>query len=292
MQKLCYRAVLEQNRELLLRGAGGGGAVSWSNISMLLRHCCNHPWLIKPVEEEALVALEGERSRRPPKTVREKTDPAYWRQVEKELEAADSARYVSRLVGSSGKLVLLDKLLPKLKADGHRVLLFSQFTKLLDLLEDFIDYRGWGYERIDGSVQGKERQASIDRFNDVDSKSFIFMLSTRAGGVGINLTAADTVVMFDADWNPQNDIQAMARCHRIGQTKPVRVYKLCTKGTYEMAMLSAANAKLGLEHAVMRSGDLGQQQLTATGFAKVPERTSAERAGQIESLLRRGAQAR
>ena len=162
-----------------------------------------------------------------------------------------------------------------------------------------------------------QQQASIDRFNDVNSKSFIFMLSTRAGGVGINLTAADTVVMFDADWNPQNDIQAMARCHRIGQTKPVRVYKLCTKGTYEMAMLSAANAKLGLEHAVMRSGDLGQQQLTATGFAKarrhssccchavvaalllyrpstwqVPERTSAERAGQIESLLRRGAQAR
>ena len=125
--------------------------------------------------------------------------------------------------------MLLDKLLPKLKADGHRVLIFSQFTKVLDLIEDLIEARGWGYERLDGTVLGSLRQASIDRFSDPTSASFLFLLSTRAGGVGINLTAADTVIIYDSDWNPQNDIQAMARCHRIGQTKVVQVYKLCTK---------------------------------------------------------------
>ena len=169
---------------------------------------------------------------------------------------------------SSGKFVLLRKLLPKLKADGHRVLIFSQFTKVLDLMSDILETEGWRFERLDGSVSGTERQRAIDRFSDKNSDSFIFILSTRAGGVGINLTAADTVIVFDPDWNPQNDVQAMARVHRIGQTKTVQIYKLCTKGTYENHMLKLANQKLGLEHAVMRTGEHTNRELTATGFAK------------------------
>jgi len=171
-------------------------------------------------------------------------------------------------VQSSGKFVLLRKLLPKLKADGHRVLIFSQFTKVLDLMSDILETEGWRFERLDGSVSGTERQRAIDRFSDKNSDSFIFILSTRAGGVGINLTAADTVIVFDPDWNPQNDVQAMARVHRIGQTKTVQIYKLCTKGTYENHMLKLANQKLGLEHAVMRTGEHTNRELTATGFAK------------------------
>ena len=164
---------------------------------------------------------------------------------------------------------------------------------LLHVLEDFLRLRGFGYERLDGTITGDKRQNAIDRFCANDSKAFVFLLGTRAGGVGINLTAADTVIMHDIDWNPQNDIQAMARCHRIGQTKPVQVYKLCTKGTYETAMLQNSNQKLGLEHAVMRQGDHGEKALTATGFGrqeKPDEATAKQKGEQIEALLRSGAQ--
>ena len=96
-------------------------------------------------------------------------------------------------------------------SDGPTVgCVFSQFTKLLDLIEDLVDHRGWGYERLDGTVTGVTRQKAIDRFSDPASDSFIFLLTTRAGGVGINLTSADTVIIYDSDWNPQNDVQAMA----------------------------------------------------------------------------------
>ena len=128
MQKLCYKAVLERNRELLLAGAGSEVAQgpAFNNVSMMLRHCCNHPWLIPDVETGALEQLEKESEKRGPRTPRERTDPEFWqRQVEANREK-DRARYTERLVGSSGKLVLLDKLLPKLKSDGHRVLMFSQ----------------------------------------------------------------------------------------------------------------------------------------------------------------------
>jgi len=297
LQKLCYRACLEQNRALLLRGVGAvnAGAVSFNNVSMMLRHCCNHPWLIREIEQSALVQLASESSMREPATLAEHNDVDLWRRTRAKLEAEDEARYVDRLVQTSGKLVLLDKLLPKLKADGHRVLLFSQFTKMLDLIEDLVRGRRWSYERLDGAVTGRERQAAIDRFSDPASESFIFMITTRAGGVGINLTAADTIVMFDPDWNPQNDLQAMARCHRIGQTKPVHVFRLCTKDTYEMHMLATANTKLGLEHAVMRTSGSGyaEKAMTATGFGRserLGDSAAKDRAAEIERLLRSGAQ--
>lgn len=297
LQKLCYRACLEQNRTLLLHGVGAAnaGTMSFNNVSMMLRHCCNHPWLIREIEQSALSQLAAESSMRTPATLAEHNDAELWSATRARLEDEDEARYRDRLVQSSGKLVLLDKLLPKLKADGHRVLLFSQFTKMLDLIEDLVQGRGWGYERLDGAVTGRERQAAIDRFSDPASESFIFIITTRAGGVGINLTAADTIVMFDPDWNPQNDLQAMARCHRIGQTKPVQVFRLCTKDTYEMHMLATANTKLGLEHAVMRTSGSGyaEKAMTATGFgrsARLGDLAAKDRASQIERLLRSGAQ--
>jgi SNF2 family DNA or RNA helicase len=112
-------------------------------------------------------------------------------------------QYMRKTIEASGKLVLLSKLLPKLKADGHRVLIFSQMINILDIIQEYLEYSSWTYERLDGAVRGTEREAAIDRFCRPDSNRFAFLLSTRAGGVGINLTAADTVIIFDSDWNPQ-----------------------------------------------------------------------------------------
>ena len=138
---------------------------------------------------------------------------------------SDPESIYQMLIKSSGKLVLIDKLLPKLISGGHKVLIFSQMVRVLDILEDYLNFRKFVYERIDGGVRGNDRQAAIDRFCKKGSDRNVFLLCTRAGGVGINLTAADTVIIFDSDWNPQNDIQAQARCHRIGQTQMVKVYR-------------------------------------------------------------------
>lgn len=178
---------------------------------------------------------------------------------------------------SSGKMILLDKLLPKLRQEGHKVLIFSQMVKMLDLISEYCEFRSFRYERLDGRVRGTERQKAIDRF-EREPDSFVFLLSTRAGGVGINLTAADICIIFDSDWNPQNDIQAQARCHRIGQTKDVRIYRLITSRSFEQEMFDRASKKLGLEQAVLgtfeKDGDDGKP-------------TQEE----MEQLLKRGAYA-
>ena len=154
------------------------------------------------------------------------------------------------LVTSSGKLMLLDQLLTKLKRDGHRVLIFSQMVKMLDILGDYLDYRGHEYQRLDGTIAAGPRRIAIDHFNAPESTDFCFLLSTRAGGLGINLMTADTVIIFDSDWNPQADLQAMARAHRIGQTKPVSVYRLVSKETIEEEILERARNKtdVGISH--------------------------------------------
>jgi SWI/SNF-related matrix-associated actin-dependent regulator of chromatin subfamily A member 5 len=128
-----------------------------------------------------------------------------------------------------GKMAVLDKLLPKLKANGSRVLIFSQMTRLLDILEDYLVYRGYEYCRIDGSTSSEDRENSMEDFNKEGSTKFVFLLSTRAGGLGINLATADTVVLYDSDWNPQADLQAQDRAHRIGQKKPVNIYRFVTE---------------------------------------------------------------
>lgn len=158
------------------------------------------------------------------------------------------------LVAASGKLLLLDRLLPVLLEKNHKVLIFSQFKTTLDILETYLqDLRSYLTCRIDGSIPHEDRQAQIEAFNaDPDYK--IFLLSTRAGGQGINLTAADTVILYDSDWNPQQDLQAMDRAHRIGQTRPVVIYRLATKGTVEEVLLEKAGKKRKLEKLVIRGG--------------------------------------
>lgn len=151
-------------------------------------------------------------------------------------------------------MLLLDRLLPKLFREGHKVLLFSQFTTQLDILEDYSrELRGWKVCRIDGSVQQESRRQQIKDFN-TDPSYNLFLLSTRAGGQGINLASADTVILFDSDFNPQQDLQAQDRCHRIGQTRPVIVYRLATRGTVEESLLLSADAKRRLEKLVIRKG--------------------------------------
>lgn len=154
--------------------------------------------------------------------------------------------------------------------------------RCLNILEDYINAKKYKYERIDGSVRGDVRQAAIDRFQK-DTEKFVMLLSTRAGGVGINLTVADTVIIFDSDWNPQNDIQAQSRCHRIGQTKSVKVYRLITRGTYEQEMFQTASKKLGLDRAILQrqgsGGDASSSSANPSSLSKA----------EVEKLLKRGA---
>ena len=199
---------------------------------------------------------------------------------------ADHEAQMMCMIQSSGKLVLVDKLLKKLREGGHKVLIFSQMTRCLDILSDFLRWRGYPCERIDGAVKGEERQAAIDRYCDPNSNSFVFLLCTKAGGVGINLTAADTVVIFDSDWNPQNDLQAQARCHRIGQTKSVKIYRLITRNTYEREMFDRAGMKLGLDKAILQK--MGPE---SSGLEDLSESTSTPQMSktQVEDLLKKGA---
>ncbi|XP_030629653.1 chromodomain-helicase-DNA-binding protein 8 [Chanos chanos] len=260
VQKKYYRAILERNFSFLSMGASQNSNVpNLLNTMMELRKCCNHPYLITGAEEKIVAEL------------REVYDPT----------APDF--HLQALVRSAGKLVLLDKLLPRLKAGGHKVLIFSQMVRCLDILEDYLIHKRYLYERIDGRVRGNLRQAAIDRFSKPDSDRFVFLLCTRAGGLGINLTAADTCVIFDSDWNPQNDLQAQARCHRIGQSKAVKVYRLITRNSYEREMLDKASLKLGLDRAVLQSMS-GNKESNVNGIQQFSKK-------EIEDLLRKGAYA-
>ncbi|KAH9622511.1 hypothetical protein KSS87_005655 [Heliosperma pusillum] len=167
---------------------------------------------------------------------------------------------VEEIVGQCGKFQLLDRLLTKLFARKHKVLIFSQWTKVLDIIEYYFSEKGFKVCRIDGSVKLDDRRRQIQEFNDINSDFRIFLLSTRAGGLGINLTAADTCILYDSDWNPQMDLQAMDRCHRIGQTKPVHVYRLATAQSVEGRMLRRAFSKLKLEHVVIGRGQFKQER--------------------------------
>ncbi|XP_055016435.1 chromodomain-helicase-DNA-binding protein 5 [Boleophthalmus pectinirostris] len=222
MQKKYYKFILTRNFEAL-NSKGGGNQVSLLNIMMDLKKCCNHPYLFPVAAGEAPVLPNG---------------------------SYDG----NLLVKSSGKLTLLQKMLKKLKDEGHRVLIFSQMTKMLDLLEDFLEYEGYKYERIDGAITGGLRQEAIDRFNAPGAQQFCFLLSTRAGGLGINLASADTVIIYDSDWNPHNDIQAFSRAHRIGQNKKVMIYRFVTRGSVEERITQVAKRKMMLTHLVVRPG--------------------------------------
>uniref|UniRef100_A0A8C0IH60 Chromodomain helicase DNA binding protein 6 n=1 Tax=Bubo bubo TaxID=30461 RepID=A0A8C0IH60_BUBBB len=255
IQKKYYRAILEKNFSFLSKGANQHNMPNLINTMMELRKCCNHPYLINGAEEKI---LEDFRKTHSP-------------------EAPDFQ--LQAMIQAAGKLVLIDKLLPKLIAGGHKVLIFSQMVRCLDILEDYLIQRRYTYERIDGRVRGNLRQAAIDRFCKPDSDRFVFLLCRRAGGLGINLTAADTCIIFDSDWNPQNDLQAQARCHRIGQSKAVKVYRLITRNSYEREMFDKASLKLGLDKAVL-------QDINRKGSTNGVQQLSKM---EVEDLLRKGA---
>nr|KAF6436433.1 SWI/SNF related, matrix associated, actin dependent regulator of chromatin, subfamily a, member 1 [Rousettus aegyptiacus] len=223
MQREWYTKILMKDIDVL-NSAGKMDKMRLLNILMQLRKCCNHPYLFDGAEPG------------PPYTTDE------------------------HIVSNSGKMVVLDKLLVKLKEQGSRVLIFSQMTRLLDILEDYCMWRGYEYCRLDGQTPHEEREEAIEAFNVPNSSKFIFMLSTRAGGLGINLASADVVILYDSDWNPQVDLQAMDRAHRIGQKKPVRVFRLITDNTVEERIVERAEIKLRLDSIVIQQGRLIDQQ--------------------------------
>ena len=212
LQKTIYKACLVKDATVI--DLDSNKAVLMNTI-MQLRKCSNHPYMFNGVEPEPFCIGE-------------------------------------HIVEASGKLVALDKILQYCMTNQHRVLIFSQFTLTLDIIQDYVQYRSFSYERLDGSVRAEERFNSITNFSNNDV--FCFLLSTRAGGVGLNLTAADTIVFFDNDWNPQNDIQAAARAHRIGQTKPVKIIRLISKNTVDEYMLKKMETKLNLTKRVITEG--------------------------------------
>ena len=204
-------------------------------------------------------------------------------------DANKVANALKTMVEQSGKLQLLHKLLPRLRSEGRKLLIFSQMKRMLDLLEDYLALSALPYERLDGSVQQKERQAAIDRFQTGGpSEAVAFLLTTKAGGVGINLTAADTVIIFDSDWNPQNDLQGMARCHRIGQTNQVCVYRLLTSKTYETAMYNRACSKLALDAALTASSGNNDDDVEEEN-ANGQSNNEGPSAAELSQVIRQGA---
>lgn len=218
LQKQYYKWILTKNYKALTKGLKGSQS-GFINIMMELKKCCNHALLIRPPENAA------------------------------SLDA------LQQLIRGSGKLLLLDKLLCRLRETGHRVLIFSQMVRMLDIIADYLQLRRFPFQRLDGSIKGELRRQALDHFNADASQDFCFLLSTRAGGLGINLATADTVVIFDSDWNPQNDLQAQARAHRIGQKNQVNIYRLVTKNSVEEDIIERAKRKMVLDHLVIQRMD-------------------------------------
>lgn len=208
-----------------------------NNVVMQLRKVCNHPYMFTP---------EG--------------------------------YYITEdIIRTSGKFELLDRMLPKLKAAGHRILMFFQMTAAMTIMEDYLKYRNILSLRLDGSTTGEERERRMDLFNSPNSPYFIFMLSTRAGGLGLNLVSADTVIIFDSDWNPMMDLQAQDRAHRIGQKKVVSVFRLITNSPVEEKILSRATEKLNMSELIVEAGKFDKRS--------VEKDTMEERQKIMEILL-------
>ncbi|XP_010529295.1 PREDICTED: protein CHROMATIN REMODELING 4-like isoform X2 [Tarenaya hassleriana] len=222
IQAEYYRAMLTKDYQILRNIGKGVAQQSMLNIVMQLRKVCNHPYLIPGTEPES-----------------------------------ESVEFLHEMrIKASAKLTLLHSMLKVLQKEGHRVLIFSQMTKLLDILEDYmnVEFGPKTYERVDGSVSVADRQTAIARFNQ-DKSRFVFLLSTRSCGLGINLATADTVIIYDSDFNPHADIQAMNRAHRIGQSKRLLVYRLVVRASVEERILQLAKKKLMLDQLfVNKSG--------------------------------------
>uniref|UniRef100_A0A8V5GVW2 DNA helicase n=1 Tax=Melopsittacus undulatus TaxID=13146 RepID=A0A8V5GVW2_MELUD len=251
LQKQYYKAYI-----LHISTNGSKGSTSgFLNIMMELKKCCNHCYLIKPPDDN---------------------------------EFCNKQEPLQHLIRSSGKLILLDKLLIRLRERGNRVLIFSQMVRMLDILAEYLKYRQFPFQRLDGSIKGELRKQALDHFNAEGSEDFCFLLSTRAGGLGINLASADTVVIFDSDWNPQNDLQAQARAHRIGQKKQVNIYRLVTKGSVEEDILERAKKKMVLDHLVIQRMDTTGKTVLHTG--STPSSSTPFNKEELSAILKFGAE--
>ncbi|KAL1500937.1 hypothetical protein ABEB36_006353 [Hypothenemus hampei] len=251
LQKVLYQHM--QSKGVLLtdgseRGhasRGKGGAKALMNTIVQLRKLCNHPFMFQHIEEKYCehVGVPGGI-----------------------MSGPDTYR-------ASGKFELLDRILPKLKSTNHRVLLFCQMTQLMTIMEDYLNWRGFKYLRLDGTIKAEDRGELLRKFNDKNSEYFLFLLSTRAGGLGLNLQTADTVIIFDSDWNPHQDLQAQDRAHRIGQQNEVRVLRLMTVNSVEERILAAARYKLTMDEKVIQAGMFDQKS------------TGSERQQFLQSIL-------
>jgi SNF2 family DNA or RNA helicase len=228
LQSKLYQQMLRYN--ILYASDPSDGATpliikNANNQIMQLRKICNHPFVYEEVENLINPAVEN--------------NDQIWR--------------------VAGKFELLDKVLPKFKATGHRVLIFFQMTQIMDIMEDFLRYRNLKYMRLDGGTKADDRTGLLKLFNAPDSEYFCFLLSTRAGGLGLNLQTADTVIIFDTDWNPHQDLQAQDRAHRIGQKNEVRILRLITEDSVEEMILERAHAKLEIDGKVIQAGKFDQK---------------------------------
>ena len=221
LQAKLYKQLVTHNRIMVSDGAGKKtGMRGLSNMLMQLRKLCNHPYVFEEVEDQ----MNPHRI----------TDDSIWR--------------------TAGKFELLDRVLPKFRATGHRVLMFFQMTQIMNIMEDFLRLRGLSYLRLDGSTKADDRSELLKQFNAPDSPYFCFLLSTRAGGLGLNLQTADTVIIFDSDWNPHQDLQAQDRAHRIGQKNEVRILRLISSNSVEEKILERAQFKLDMDGKVIQAG--------------------------------------
>lgn len=235
LQRVLYRH-MQAKGVLLTDGSekdkkGKGGTKTLMNTIMQLRKICNHPYMFQHIEESFSEHL------------------GFTGGIVQGLD----------LYRASGKFELLDRILPKLRATSHKVLLFCQMTSLMTIMEDYFAYRGFKYLRLDGTTKAEDRGMLLKTFNEPGSEYFIFLLSTRAGGLGLNLQSADTVIIFDSDWNPHQDLQAQDRAHRIGQQNEVRVLRLCTVNSVEEKILAAAKYKLNVDQKVIQAGMFDQK---------------------------------
>ncbi|CAO1341380.1 unnamed protein product [Diamesa tonsa] len=248
LQRVLYKHM--QSKGVLLtdgseRGnKGKGGSKALMNTIVQLRKLCNHPFMFQHIEEKYCDHVGGT-------TVASGPD----------------------LFRTSGKFELLDRVLPKMAASGHRVLLFCQMTQCMTIIEDYLNWRKYEYLRLDGTTKSEDRGDLLKKFNSKDSSYFLFLLSTRAGGLGLNLQTADTVIIFDSDWNPHQDLQAQDRAHRIGQRNEVRVLRLMTVNSVEERILAAARYKLNMDEKVIQAGMFDQKS------------TGSERQQFLQSIL-------
>ncbi|KAF8628912.1 hypothetical protein AX15_003691 [Amanita polypyramis BW_CC] len=256
LQTHFYKNILTKNFAGLVKSANGNNNISLLNIAMELKKAANHPYLFDGAE----------------------------------VRTDNPEEILKGLVMNSGKMVLLDKLLARLRQDGHRVLIFSQMVRMLDILSDYMTLRNYQHQRLDGMVSAEARKKSIAHFNAPSSPDFAFLLSTRAGGLGINLETADTVIIFDSDWNPQNDLQAMARAHRIGQKSHVNVYRFVSKDTMEEDVLERAKKKMVLEYAIINQMDTSQAHLGSKAPPKDTHKPDNLSKDELHAVLKYGAQ--